>query len=522
MKRRPITLEDLGILFLMLAVILGGWLRLFAPGTAGFPLNDGGLFLVIMKAIQNNHFSLPHTIEFNGLTLPFAYPPFGFFVGAWISQTFHIELISILQWLPAAVLILGIPAFFWLAKAILGSNFQAGLATFIYALTPRASNWATMGGGLTRAFGLLFLLLTVSSVIRLFKSQDKKYLGAAVLFSALTVLSHPEEAMHAASFCLILFLFYGRSKTGFTHSLIVASGTILLTAIWWMPILLRFGLSPYLNAAQTGFHSLLALFFPFFFPLTDEPQITFIAVLGLIGFAYSISRRHFLLPILYLLPYITDLRNAPVNAMISLVMLATIAISELILPAFSNQMVGKSRLVPIALVYLGVYLFGSAAYYNIQFTGTAVSEQNRTAFEWIETNTPSENRVLVLTGETDTFCDGISEWFPALTGRISPTTVQGREWLPNFSAAMQKQRELQACLDTDNALECVENISRQYKIEFDYLYIARESTIKQSCKVIAPVIRGDALIADLKSRNDYQPVYQTQAVIVFAHKQEAP
>lgn len=520
MNRRPITQEDLGVLFILLAVLLGGWMRLYTPGLADFPMNDGGMFLVMMEALQENHFALPTHFQFNGLTLPFAYPPLGFYTGAWLSQTFHIDLISILQWLPACVLILSIPAFFWLAASLLDSKFPAGLAAFIYACTPRAANWATMGGGLTRAFGLLFLLLTLGSVLRLFKTGEKKYLPAAIIFSSLTVLSHPEAALHAAVFCFVFFLFYGRSKIGIIHTITTAIGTILLTSIWWIPILLRFGLDPYLTASQTGFHSAFALILPFILPLTDEPQMTVIAVLGLIGLVFCIARKNFLIPILYILPYISEPRSAPVYAAIFLAMLAASAISGVILPAISDQPVSQSRAALAVLAYLGLYLFGSAAFYNIQFSGNIVSEPNRKAFEWIQKNLPEDSRILVLTGESDTFCDGVSEWFPALTGRISPTTVQGKEWLPDFNSALNGQRAMQACLNADDSLGCIEANASQYQIKFDHLYIARQSTLKQLCRVVSPITRGDALIAQIKSRPDYKPVYQTSEVLIFIRAQE--
>ena len=112
MKRKPITQEDIGILFLAAAILLGGWMHLFAPLTAGFPLNDGGMFLIMMDALKNNNFILPDSFQFNGLTLPFAYPPLGFYIGSWLSHAFGIDLVSILQWQPAIVTIFAIPAFY--------------------------------------------------------------------------------------------------------------------------------------------------------------------------------------------------------------------------------------------------------------------------------------------------------------------------------------------------------------------------------------------------------------------------
>ncbi|MBI3738060.1 MAG: hypothetical protein HY258_03325, partial [Chloroflexi bacterium] len=79
---KRLTQDEIGALIAMLAVIFGGWVRLSAPAMAGFPINDGGLFYVMMQSIQRNNFQLPAFVQYNGLDIPFAYPPFGLYVGA--------------------------------------------------------------------------------------------------------------------------------------------------------------------------------------------------------------------------------------------------------------------------------------------------------------------------------------------------------------------------------------------------------------------------------------------------------
>ncbi len=173
-KFRTPTQEEAGALIAVIATIFGGWVRLFAPWVAGFPLNDGGLFHAMILSLQENQYRLPQYVEYNGLSIPFAYPPLGFYSGAFLSQISGASPVEILRWLPAIISMATIPAFYWLAKSILGSSFKAGIAAFIYAFIPRAMSWALMGGGLTRSFGLLFLLLTLASVHALFKKPNKK------------------------------------------------------------------------------------------------------------------------------------------------------------------------------------------------------------------------------------------------------------------------------------------------------------------------------------------------------------
>lgn len=514
---RTPTQDEVGILIAMLATILGGWVRLSAPAIAGFPINDGGLFYVMMRAVQENNFRLPLFVEYNNLNIPFAYPPLGFYAGALLSQFLHTDPIKIIQWLPAAVLIAVIPAFYFFADSILDSSFKAGIATFIFAFTPRAMTWPIMGGGLTRSFGYLFLLLTLTSIYLLFVKNHKKYLWPAILFSALTVVSHPEATIQAIGFCLLFWIFKGRKKAGTLNALYVGLGTIVLTAIWWLPLLLRFGPDPFLAAAQTSAHSAITFFYPFLLTLTDEPLMTVVAVLGLIGFAAKIAQKEYSLPAAYFMPFLVEPRSAATYAMIPLAMLAGIAITEIILPALRPASNPQSRSAYILFIFIALYMLGSTFYFVTQLAGTTVSASNREAFQWIQSNTPANSKFLVLTGEPELFCDGVSEWFPALTRRISLTTVQGTEWLPGrYAVVASTQSTIQNCLSRNDALGCVEQTERQANIQYDYIYVVRQSSIKKFCRAVAIIPRGEAIISALNNNSRFSRVYQTDEVSVFS------
>src|SRR5581483_10965766 len=339
--------------------------------------------------------------------IPFAYPPLGLYAGAVISSLVHVDLIKIVQWLPAIVLIMTIPAFYLLSKSILASNFTAGIATLIFALTPRSMTWSIMGGGVTRSFGYLFLLLTLTNVYLLFVKREKKYLIFSIIFSALTVLSHPEAALQAVGLCLLFWIFKGRDKIGTFNALYVGLGTLILSAIWWLPALLRFGPDPLLAAAQTGQHSALAVLYPIFAVLTDEPLMTISAVLAMLGLFIQAAKREYLLPAWYFLPFLVEPRSSPTYAMIHMSMLAGVMLTDVIFPAMMNfeaqkrnadyQHTFQSRITQGLIVFIGFYLMGSAFYFDTQIAKTAVPPAHREAFEWISINTPADSRFLALT-----------------------------------------------------------------------------------------------------------------------------
>jgi len=110
-KNKSSTL-DAKSMALLLALVLGGFVHLEPVLSAKFPLKDGGLFFTFINALLQNHFSFPDTISYNGLSIPFVYPPLSFYISALVSSLFHIPVIDLLRILPAVFSILTIVAFY--------------------------------------------------------------------------------------------------------------------------------------------------------------------------------------------------------------------------------------------------------------------------------------------------------------------------------------------------------------------------------------------------------------------------
>ena len=158
---------DWPALLLFTALLFGAIVRFWPAFTNGFPLNDGGMFYSMILDLKENDYQLPEFAEYNSVDIPFAYPPLGFYVAAFLSDAsttlsaglLPVSVLQILLWLPALVNTLSIFFFYKLAGQVLNSRLSASLAVMIYALSSRAFLWQVMGGGITRAFGMLFLIL---------------------------------------------------------------------------------------------------------------------------------------------------------------------------------------------------------------------------------------------------------------------------------------------------------------------------------------------------------------------------
>jgi hypothetical protein len=513
--------EHLNILILVFGLLLGAYARVLPTLMVGFPVTDGGLFYEMTRALQANRYILPTFVEYNGISIPFAYPPLGFYITALVSDIFRLPLIEAFRWIPAAGSLIFAIAFFPMASTILKSQLKGTLATVFFALLPRSVSWYIMGGGITRVWGHFFLMLILFSAYKLFTAPSKKYLALTILFGSGVVLSHPEASLHTVFLCLVLWLFYGRSKEGIKNALLTALGVILLTSPFFLTVISRHGFDPYLNAAQTGFQSAWAWVAILTGSFADEKFVTLISALALLGFVVTLARREFLLAVWLFLPAIIDPRSAASISIIPWAMLASIGFADIILPGLVS-LTGKAREnldfesnwsiyfmqsagIKIALTALIFYAFFGTVLSDQVYPKVSLSASDRSAMDWVANNIPAQSRFVILTGESEAFADSVAEWFPVLAKSVSIATIQGYEWMPDklFQTKMNEYYALQTCLNKN--YHCVEEWGTETKQNFDYVLVSQNGLADN----------GNSLVASMLVSATYQPLYQDGDVAIF-------
>ena len=486
------------------AILFGGMVRFMPALVTQFPINDGGMFHDMARDLQANHYLLPATTSYNGLDLPYAYPPFGMYLISLLADVMRIPLLDLFLWLPPLLATLAIPAFYRLARALLADNVRDALATLLFALTPGRYDWHIMGGGITRATGMLFLLLAAYFVVRLFQEENVKRIFPAILFSSLAVLSHPEVGLQTAGLCAVFWLFLGRTRRGTIHAFLVALGVTILTAPWWGTVIAQHGLSPFLSALQTGQHAsvnwleLLAGVF------VSGEFIPLLFILRVAGFMYAIWKKQFIFVFLVFAPALVDPRSAASIAFLSLSMLAAVGFLDAI-PAVLRKLRGlqidllNRRAGIVALSILAFILFVECGLRNYSLINSTLTLENRAAMTWLRENIPPHQNFLLLTGRPYSMSDPVQEWFPTLTGQHSQTTLQGLEWTlgPQFTNRLDNLAELQSCPD----LACVEAWSNRTRLEYNYLWVAETSA---------------NLVKELRASFEYELVYESESIAVFA------
>jgi len=279
---------------------------------------------------------------------------------------------------------------------------------------------------------------------------------------------------------------------------------------------------PLLNAAATG-QKALAVLHLVFFAFTEEPYATFIAILGLIGIGHRLVRRDYLLPLWMTLPFFVEGRSAAGPAAIPLAMLAAVGLVDVVLAAIqrpAKREAEPSDEIPAVernvFIYLVLYLIFSAYQFGFQLSNAKLYPSDQDAMGWVYENTPGDARFLVLTGTSSVSCDSVLEWFPALTGRQSIFTVQGREWTEgnNFNNFILSTYPAQKCLSSDNSSCLDEAVSR---VSYDYIYLSKTLRVNNCAPLDLPRT-FPYFVENLRSDTSFEVVYETDGAIVWKKK----
>lgn len=520
-------------LAIMAALVLGFLVRAVLVLAVDFPLNDGGMFYVMVRDLQNAHYRLPAVTSYNSLAIPFVYPPLGFYAAGILDDLTPLTLVHVFRLLPLAVTSLTAVAFLFLARFLLPSKRAVIAAAFAFALLPSSFLWLIMGGGLTRSFGFLFAILALHQIHLLYTRRRWRYVLTATLFCGLTVLSHLGTAPFLAFSIVVFFLAHGRHRYGLIASVVVALGTVVITAPWWATMVAWHGWEPFLAAKESGgsvfdmlgdfalLRSLVVSTLRLTLGYTGEPLFPVLLTLALLGALASLASGKYLLPAWWGAIFVLEARSAPLFASLPVAMLAGIGVVEVLLPVLNRarmhltsrviearpHMNGPNKIlrqdkVPavnwLPLLALGILLSYStlAALTPLKKSPSALvaegrvlqslNTDERAAMRWVAENTPASSRFLIVTGQGWELLnvwawrvgsgwqdDRVSEWFPVLARRASVATVQGSEWLPNgeFDRRSVAYSDAQRCSNWNTS--CLDAWSKETGITFTHLYIPK-------------------------------------------------
>ena len=460
------------LVFLALALVLGGAVRLYSIVQIPFAFGDGGMFWVATRAILNANFALPPTLAYPTPTsaLPFCYPPLGFYAAAMLAKI-GVPLSFVFRWLPWTWSMATIWAFWRLARTFCkhqeNGAWAAGAATLCWALLPWSFFWMIMGGGVTRALGFLCAFLAIDAALKLWRDGETKQWIWLTIWLALALASHLERARFAAVAVGLVWLFYGLSARGAWQLASAGLGAAALASPWWGLCLMRFGPSPFVAAAHSGGSGwnegagAMTLLQSILFTINGEAVLPFAHILGAMGLAWCAWRRQWFLPVWTLIILLIEVRSGRTF------IIAPIAMGVGILLANAP----RARVITMGVLCCWLCFLSVA----VQTKLAGLTKNDLAAMNWATRNTPTSARFLIVPRQ-DWALDVHGEWFPALTNRTGVLTVQGAEWLPNNQFTVLRDRHRAVYRRRDSWAQ-IDSWTKSNNVQFDWIWLPDKSRI---------------------------------------------
>ena len=316
----------------------------------------------------------------------------------------------------------------------------------------------------------------------MFRKPNISYLVLSIFFCSLAILSHPELTWFLFLTSLLIGLSHGLNKKAILFAIFTISGILFLTLIWWLVLAQRFGLSLFINALRTN-----SSFNPgtFLFYFTGELFASLLAVIALFGLFAEIARKKFFILLWLVVISIFSPRSALMSNIPVAILFGSGFVWVLIpgllsyagRPSIEYQTISelfREKISKIAFSVIMILAFFSALLLPLLGSAPvkAISQFDQQAMNWVSINTPSNSKFVVLTGGEWT-TDYISEWFTALSNRISVSTVQGSEWLPDYryNDLINLYKEVQICAMEN--FSCLLSWEKNNGISYSYLYISK-------------------------------------------------
>lgn len=395
------------------------------------PPGDGGLFYLIGRELAAHFPRLPDRVEFSGMDLPVGYPPLGFYVAAVLSRA-GVPLDEAMRWIPLACMTAAVAIACLLLRRMASSPAAAALAALLLVGMPRFWAGQVAGGGITRAPGLVFCLL--SWLLAASARGRWRYMAAAGAGVGLATLFHPEMGIYAGAGVLFLALQRaapGQRRETLAQVAAAAGVAAVVSSPWWGYVVWREGPGLLLEAARgsQGDVSLRGLV-PLLPPVYGEAQPWPVALLALTGtVACACARRPWpLLMAAWLV--LVDPRKGTVLAAVPLALGGGEALALLV-----------GRRQPWAAAAAGV-VAALALWSGLTARASPMwplEKVDADALAAASVLREVEGEVLVLSG-VNWIQDPWSDWGPALTGKPFLLTVQGSEWLGPSEFAMRRER----------------------------------------------------------------------------------
>lgn len=480
-------------LLIILSVALAVRLPYYRDGFR--PLNDGGMFALILDHLRVTGLRWPSFIDYNHLHIPLSYPPLGFYLGALATFLPLQNTLLVMTWLPLFFNLATVAAAYFIAHEVFGDPFLRVLTGVAYSIIGGSAIWLTMGGGITRSPGEFFALVTIALFLRSCNRSSIKIAMACGVFGGLTLLTHLECSTLVAISLPVLALAFPHRIENLTRMTIAGCVGMLVTLPWLFWVWTHVGFSPLMNAFHSGFDA-----------AHHDSSLVWITLAGvLLTFAARFPYVLWLVAEFVLMRRNANTHSVVIRAII-LVWISSVIVT--VFAKFIRRGHWKRAVTAAIAIGLAISMLGTIRKRSDRLEDLDNNERAQLSVATIEAMqavpkyTAADARFIVLSERTEIWYEDFpSEWFPYYSGRQCINTVQGREWLPDrdFKRAAVVASSLLALSGSPNFDELI------YKSEPEYLVVMR------------PMDENHEAVAKTYLRlTQPTPVYKNQDVEVLA------
>lgn len=468
--------------------------------THDFPANDGGLFTVFARDIQNAQFRLPTFTAYNNDRIPFTYPPFSFYILALGNAVTAVDIIELQRGIPVLLALTNVFIFFLFARTLFPQRYYALLMTLCYSANAHTYHWLLVGAGISRAFGLCFALTALWLQQRLFSTGAWRYRAGMALAVAGTFASHPEWTVFLVISMVFFALREAPRKKRILETFISFGVALMLVSPWWITVLRNHGLGAFLSPASAGYHTLYWEYLRAFDILRFDQRDPLLLA-GIVGILLSALGKPKFIAVWFAVLTLSNIRSSLAFTVPAL----TLASGLTLINAVDYARKQHSRRILYAILLLAG---AGTLYLNIRYDvyrESFLHPFDREALTWVSRNTPTDARFLVAYDHTefDWPFDALREWFFTLSGRTSIATVQGYEWKAHeFSRRIMLNGTLAACFN--QTLECYETWARTYDQTFTHIYLValHKNTGNPCCERLIQELNASPAYTQIYSEHD--------------------
>ena len=513
-----ITLLSLDDRFwLSLALLAGLGVHLVYLLTHPYPAYGAGLYLAVAEQISTHGYTLPAMVPgYTAGGVPLAYPPLAFYVAAIARDLTGIGPFAYSRLVPGMLVTAALVPFYFTAKELLDSPRRAGLATLVLAGTPSALQWHLSAGGIVRGLAFLLALSGIYVGVRLFDTEDVRWLPVATVLFGLTVLTHPVYTVFFGLTYLLLFAARSRTPRGLVYGAVVAGGGFLIAAPWLWHVHTTHGITTLTAAAGThgglvgGFHRVLT---ELVYPIDRDLEAAFFLA-AYFAAAVSLVRRRLLLPVwLFVVGFVI---GKPRFLFVPGSMLTAWFVFEYGVPTVRSlarsAQLGRSRRRFVELAAVGLVVLaavGSGTAFAAGALDTHNGDPSQPAFvdagdeeamTWVERETPRSAEFVVL-GDA-------AEWFPLVTDRPILVGPWGVEWTTpeQYETQLTRFEAISAC----DTAPCLTRHLERADVTPTHLYVPKgHYTVRGQSFHQSPEMRASLLASD-----HYEIVHETESAMI--------